>query len=208
MKVTSIIFDLGGVLINLDPERTRQSFIKLGVPHFDQLFTVFKATQLFDDLETGHIDEDTFIKMLQKETANGTTEKDIIDAWNAMLLDFRLESLEFVSQLKEKYPTFLFSNTNIIHYHSFQQTVKETTPYKSVDDLFHKAYYSHEIGRRKPVIDAYRYIINEKGLVAEETLFIDDNINNIQGALEAGLQAMQLFPGERVENKLAFLLKG
>jgi putative hydrolase of the HAD superfamily len=207
MKVSSIIFDLGGVLINLDPERTRQSFIKLGTPHFDQLFTVYKATQLFDDFETGHVDPDTFIKTLQKETAEGTTEQDIIAAWNAMLLDFRLESLNFVNQLKEKYPTFLFSNTNIIHYKSFQQTIKETTPYESVDALFHKAYYSHEIGMRKPVVDAYRYIINEKGLDAEQTLFIDDNKDNIQGAREAGLQTKHLLPGESVEKLLLYLLQ-
>jgi len=206
MHVTSIIFDLGGVLINLDPERTRQSFIKLGTPHFDQLFTVYKSTQLFEDLETGHVDADTFIKTLQKETAKGTTEQDIINAWNAMLLDFRLESLDFVSQLKEKYPTFLFSNTNIIHHKSFQQTIKETTPYSSVDDLFHKAYYSHEIGWRKPVVDAYRYIITEKNLDAGQTLFIDDNKSNIQGAKEAGLQTLHLLPGERVEKVLSFLL--
>ena len=206
MKFTSIIFDLGGVLINLDPERTRRSFIKLGTPHFDQLFTIYKATQLFDDLETGRVDPETFIKTLQKETAKGTTEQNIIDAWNAMLLDFRLESLDFVNQLKEKYPTFLFSNTNIIHYKAFQQSIKETTPYNSVDDLFHKAYYSHEIGWRKPAVDAYRYIITEKSLDPGQTLFIDDTKNNIDGAREAGLQVLQLLPGERVENVLSYLL--
>ena len=206
MQVSSIIFDLGGVLINLDPERTRQSFIKLGTPHFDQLFTMYKATQLFYDLETGHVDSDTFIKTLQKETVKGTSEQDIIDAWNAMLLDFRLESLDFVKQLKAQYPTFLFSNTNIIHQKSFQQTIKETTPYSSVDELFHKAYYSHEIGLRKPVVDAYRYIITEKKLDAGQTLFIDDNKDNIQGAKEAGLQTLHLLPGERVEKVLSYLI--
>jgi glucose-1-phosphatase len=206
MEITSIIFDLGGVLINLDPERTRQSFIKLGTPHFDQLFTVYKSTQLFEDFETGHVDAETFINTLHKETASGTTDQDIIDAWNAMLLDFRVESLHFVNLLKEKYPTFLFSNTNIIHYKAFQQTIRETTPYGSVDDLFRKAFYSHEIGLRKPVVDAYRYIITEKTLEAGQTLFVDDNKDNIEGARKAGLQTMQLFPGERIEKVLNFLL--
>ena len=123
-----------------------------------------------------------------------------------MLLDFRLESLDFVKQLKELYPTFLFSNTNIIHYKSFQQTIKETTPYSSMDELFHKAYYSHEIGRRKPVVEAYRYIITEKNLDAGQTLFIDDNKDNIRGAKEAGLQTLHLLPGERVEKVLSYLL--
>ena len=206
MEITSIIFDLGGVLINLDPERTRQSFIKLGTPHFDQLFTVYKATQLFEDFETGHVDAETFIKTLHKETASGTTDQDIIDAWNAMLLDFRIESLHFVNLLKEKYPTFLFSNTNIIHFKAFQQTIKDTTPYSSVDDLFHKAYYSHEIGLRKPVVDAFRYIITEKKLEAGQTLFVDDNKDNIEGARTAGLQTLHLLPGERIEKVLSYLL--
>jgi len=206
MKFTSIIFDLGGVLINLDPERTRQSFIKLGTPHFDQLFTVYKSTQLFEDFETGHVDAETFINTLHKETASGTTDQDIIDAWNAMLLDFRVESLHFVNLLKEKYPTFLFSNTNIIHFKAFQQTIRETTPYGSVDDLFRKAFYSHEIGLRKPVVDAFRYIITEKTLEAGRTLFVDDNKDNIEGARKAGLQTLHLLPGERIEKVLSYLL--
>lgn len=205
-STSSLIFDLGGVLINLDPERTRQAFIKSGIPHFDQLFTIYKGTQLFDDFETGKVSPELFIQNLQKESNSGATEQQMMDAWNAMLLDFRIESLDFVYRLKEKYPTFLFSNTNIIHYRAFQQSIRETTPYSMVDDLFHKAYYSHEIGHRKPLVEAYRYIITEKGLDAGTTLFIDDNLQNIQGARDAGLQTLHLQPGERVEKKLAYLL--
>ena len=95
---------------------------------------------------------------------------------------------------------------DIADWKAFQQTVKETTPYGSVDHLFHKAYYSHEIGFRKPDVDAYRYIIAEKGLDAGQTLFIDDNKFNIEGAREAGLQTKLLLPGERVEKVLGYLL--
>ena len=161
---------------------------------------------MFDDFETGKVSPELFIQNLQKESNSGATEQQMVDAWNAMLLDFRKESLDFVQRLKEKYPVFLFSNTNIIHYRAFQQSIRETTPYSMVDDLFHKAYYSHEIGHRKPLVEAYRYIITEKGLDAGTTLFIDDNLQNIQGARDAGLQTLHLQPGERVETKLAYLL--
>lgn len=198
-NIKAFIFDLGGVLINLDPGRTRQSFIKLGIPHFDELFTVFRATPLFNNLETGYIEPGSFVDAIREESSLDLAEEDIISAWNAMLLDFRTESLRFVEKLGTRYPAFLFSNTNIIHYRSFQQTLRDTTPYQHLDDLFKKAYYSHEIGLRKPDVDSYRHIINEQQLDAEHTLFIDDNPENITGAEKAGLQTLHLKPFERVE---------
>jgi glucose-1-phosphatase len=206
--VDAVIFDLGGVLLNLAPERTREAFVALGVDHFDELFTVFKATPLFDQLETGQVSPTAFVAALKKEMHAETQDQAIIDAWNAMLLDFRLESLRFVEALKASLPVFLYSNTNSIHYDAFQETLRRTTSYALLDDLFHKAYYSHEIGHRKPDPGGYQHIIREQGLDPGTTLFVDDNAANILGAMATGLQVHHLQPSERVEDLLAGLRNG
>ena len=205
-SVRAVIFDLGGVLINLAPERTRTAFEQLGIVDFDRLFTVYHATPLFDRLETGHVSPAEFIGALRNELPEGVPNEAIVDAWNAMLLDFRIESLRFVESLNAKLPVFLFSNTNLIHHASFQQTLRETTPYPALDALFRKSYYSHEIGHRKPDPGGYLHILDEQGLVAQETLFVDDNARNIEGAGAVGLQTLQLHAGEMVEDKLSQLL--
>lgn len=205
-QVKAIIFDLGGVLINLAPNRTRDAFIELGIPHFEELFTVFKATPLFDDLETGRVQPGEFIQRLQRESQVPLTEKQIVEAWNAMLLDFRLDSLAFIKKLNEQYPVFLYSNTNRIHYESFEAVYRDLHAGQHFNDLFNKAYYSHEIGYRKPEIEGYLHIINDQSLNAGTTLFVDDNAGNIEGARLAGLLTHHLGATERIEDVLRHLI--
>jgi HAD superfamily hydrolase (TIGR01509 family) len=205
-QVNAIIFDLGGVLINLAPNKTRDAFIALGIPHFEELFTVFKATPLFDDLETGRVQPTDFIQKLQQEAEVTISEEQIVSAWNAMLLDFRLDSLDFIRSLREKYPVFLYSNTNRIHYEAFEAVYRDLYPDEHFNDLFNKAYYSHEIGYRKPEIEGYLHIINDQGLSAGNTLFVDDNAGNIEGAKLAGLLTHHLGATKRIENVLTHLV--
>jgi HAD superfamily hydrolase (TIGR01509 family) len=205
-RTRTLIFDLGGVLLDLDPERTRQAFIGLGIPHFDQLFTVHKATELFNRLETGGVEPRLFVETLIREADRPVMAPEIVDAWNAMLLDYRQDSLRFVERLRERYHVLLFSNTNAIHYEAFQRNLRETTPWHRLEDLFHTAYFSHILGRRKPEVTAYEAIIEEQELDPATTLFIDDNLLNVRGAEAAGLMTHHLLPGERVEGILKRLV--
>jgi glucose-1-phosphatase len=205
-RVRAVIFDLGGVLMNLDPDRTRRAMADIGIGHFDQLFTIHKATDLFNRLETGGVEPRLFVDTLMREADRPVTAMDIVDAWNAMLLDFRTESLHVVEKLKQKHHTLLFSNTNAIHYEAFQHTLRETTPWRRLEDLFHTAYFSHILGRRKPEVTAYEAIIEEQELDPASTLFIDDNLQNILGARAAGLMAHHLKEGEKVEEILESLV--
>jgi putative hydrolase of the HAD superfamily len=204
--IKSVIFDFGGVLLDLDMERTRQGFFGLGIAHFDSLFTLYKASELFYDLETGKVQPAAFIEEIKKEAGKPVENKAVVDAWNAMLADFRTESLQFVSRLKNRMPVFLYSNTNIIHHACFSERLKESTPFTDMEELFHKAYYSHEMGMRKPHADGYLHIIREQGLEAGSTLFVDDNSDNIQGAAQVGLQTCLLGPDQRIEKVLAYLI--
>ena len=206
-RINTLIFDLGGVLLNLAPERTRQAMIDLGIGHFEQLFTVHQATDLFNRLETGGVEPRLFVETLIREADRPVTAPEIVDAWNAMLLDFRTESLHFLERLKQTHHVLLFSNTNAIHYEAFQRTIRETTPWRRLEDLFHTAYFSHILGRRKPEVTAYEAIIEEQELDPARTLFIDDNLQNVLGARAAGLMAHHVQPLETIEEILGSMIE-
>ncbi|UAY52035.1 HAD family hydrolase [Ferruginibacter albus] len=197
--VKNIIFDLGGVLLNLDYDKTTNAFKRLGVENFDELFSQFKANDLFEKLETGRISEIFFYETMHDYSGKRLTNKQIETAWNAMLLDFRLESLNFLNSIKDKYNIYLLSNTNSIHYEAFKKILQKQTGKDSINGYFIKAYYSHLIHLRKPYPQAYQYVLNDAALVAEETLFIDDSFNNIETARQLGINTHLLLKEERIE---------
>lgn len=206
-KPSAVIFDFGGVLLNLDLDSTFRAFADLGIPDFKRLFTLYHGSPVFLDLEIGKVEPKTFAEAIIQEIGRPVPEQEIFDAWNAMLADFRQESLFFVDRLRQIMPTYLYSNTNIIHYEVFQRRISETTPYHHLNDLFLRAYYSHEMGMRKPHPEGYLHILNEQGLKASDTLFVDDNADNIAGAKAVGLMTHHLQPEERVETALAWLME-
>lgn len=191
-NIKNIIFDLGGVILNIDHQLTREAFTALGVQHFEQLYNQFKGSRLFDNLETGHITPEGFLAEMKKHVAEGVTDEQIIAAWNAMLLDFPLQRLQLLQQLRQHYGMYLLSNTNAIHLETFNRILQDTRGIPSLSVFFDKAYYSHLMGYRKPDRESYQMVLDENGLKAEETLFIDDTLPNIEGAKVVGLQTLHL----------------
>ena len=198
--IKNIIFDLGGVLLNIDTAKTNAAFERLGVKDFKNNYTLNKADALFDHLETGAITEAAFYDGIRTISGLPLQDKDISAAWNALLLDFRKESLQCLEQLAGKYQLYLLSNTNSIHHRAFHQSFTEETGRSNFDDYFTKAYYSQDIGLRKPGKEIYNFVLKDAGIAAAETLFIDDLLKNIEGAALAGLQTHQLLPTERIEH--------
>ncbi len=194
----NIIFDLGGIFIDIDYPKTEKAFISLGVPNFAELYTQHHANPLFEDLETGRISPEEFYHEFRQASNTALTNEQIRDSWNALLGGFAPEKLEWLEQIKSKYNIYLFSNTNLIHYNCFQQIFRETTHCKNFDDFFIHAYYSHDIGLRKPYPESFTKILETEKLEAAETLFIDDTPKNIEGAKAAGLQTILLTPPNSV----------
>ncbi len=196
--IKNIIFDLGGVLLNIDFNRTGEAFKKLGVKGFDELYSKEAANELFEKLEMGLISNDVFYERVLQYCKPGTSVQEVQQAWNAILVGFRTESVAFLSGLKSRYNLYLLSNTNLVHHVEFSRMYQQQLG-GTLDANFSKAYYSHEMHRRKPYAETYRYVLQQEALSGEETLFIDDAVVNIEGAVEAGLQTHLLLPEERVE---------
>jgi putative hydrolase of the HAD superfamily len=193
LKFNAIIFDLGGVILNIDYTKTINFFKQLGVANFDELYTQAKQNHIFDQFEKGQITEDEFRDYIKTKANVKLSNQQIDDAWNAMLLDLPEHRIHFLEQLKKKYPIYLYSNTNAIHYKAFQNIIKQQ--YGTADlleNIFNDTFYSHLIGLRKPHKEGFLYIIEKHNLKPETTLFIDDTEQHINGGKKVGLKTLWL----------------
>jgi FMN phosphatase YigB (HAD superfamily) len=194
----NIIFDLGGIFMELDYMLTEKAFVDLGVTNFSDLYTQHHANPVFEKLETGEIEPAEFYDVIRNVSGLDLTDDQIKNAWNAMLLTFHPEKLEWLENIKSKYNIYLFSNTNQVHYDCFQEIFYKVTGHNNFDNYFIKAYYSHTLGLRKPYPGAFVEIMKRENLKPEETLFIDDTPKNVEGAKQAGLHTILLQSPETV----------
>lgn len=193
----NIIFDLGGVILNIDYLLTSKAFSALGFIDFDEYYTQKKQSKVFDLFETGKINSEEFIKEFSKEIP-GVNKEQIIEAWNAMLLDLPAERIELIRNLGKRFRVFLLSNTNQIHEDAFRKIVEAQFGNYIFDDVFEETYLSHKIGYRKPNKECFDYVIDRNGLSVEKTIFIDDSIQHVIGARQAGLQSFHLEKGMEI----------
>lgn len=199
-NIKNIIFDLGGVILNIDYTITAEAFKNIGVKNYNELYTQFNQISLFDDLETGKITPDFFRRKIKNLCKLDISDKEIDKAWNAMLLDFPKERLDLLNNLKNKYRLFLLSNTNEIHLIDYQKQLKEKFNINNLSKFFEKEYYSHIEGLRKPNKEIFEMVLEENHLIASETLFIDDSIQHIEGAKLVGINTHHLTNGETINN--------
>lgn len=193
-KVKNIIFDLGGVIINIDYNKSIKAFRKLGKSNSIIEFNQKEQSELFDKLETGNISPEAYRAQLREKYLLEATDEQIDEAWNAMLLDIPKERIDLLLELGKKYRIYLLSNTNAIHLQKFNEIVAHSFTIPNLDSLFEQVYYSHLVGMRKPDAVIFEHVVNENGLQKEETLFIDDSIQHIESAKLAGIQTLHLAP--------------
>lgn len=202
--VKNIIFDFGGVIINVDYNKTIQGFQELGIRNADKLYSQLSQEKLFDLMETGKISTEEFYSELESFFTHKPERTALENAWNAMLLDFPRENMDLLHEIKIHYRTFLLSNTNQVHLDYYFQKLQRNYHLKNMDGFFEKTYYSHLIHRRKPDADTFLYVLKDSGLKAEETLFIDDSPQHVEGARRAGLKAYHLKKGEKIGDIFCF----
>jgi glucose-1-phosphatase len=192
--VKNIIFDLGGVIMDIDVKQTMNAFSKLGLKNIHEYFGHGFAASFFSDHEAGRISDEDFLQEIKNLLHEEVSHGQLVDAWNALLLEFPPDRITLLKELKSKYRLFLYSNTNAIHYSKFSEIYRKTFS-GELEDLFEKAYFSHVLGHRKPEITGFELIIAENGLNPKTTLFVDDALINVEGAIKAGLKGLYLPPG-------------
>ncbi|MEQ8324928.1 MAG: HAD-IA family hydrolase [Vicingaceae bacterium] len=190
--IDNIILDLGGVLLNIDHRITQQAFIDMGIADFDDLYSQSRQNGIFDRYEKGLISTDDFISFIQELFPDEIpSDSAIVQAWNAMILDFPEDRLKMLEELSNNYKVLLLSNTNELHYREFVKIFEESFN-KQISDIVDESYFSHELGMRKPEKDIFEHVLDENNLVPETTLFIDDTKQNIKAAKKLKLKTNYL----------------
>jgi glucose-1-phosphatase len=191
-KIKNIIFDLGGVIINLNTDKTYQQFSRLSGIGLEELKSKSDKSAFFDLYEKGLLTDQEFRNQLRLFLKCEASDSEIDTAWNAMLLDIPQQRIQLLKQLRSNYKLFLLSNTNNIHLQCFTEIVKDTTGLSSLSDCFDRDYYSHLMKMRKPDAEIFQYVLNENNLKPDETLFLDDNQANLRGAASVGIQTFHV----------------
>jgi len=189
-KIKNIIFDLGGVLFDINYRSTVDAYAKIGFLNFDEAYSQANQNKWFDDFEIGQISNSDLRNYLRTKLPTGISDEEMDKAWNAMLIgmpDFKFTTL---SALQPHFKLFLLSNTNSIHLPEVKRMIELQTPGKRLEDYFIKTYYSNEIHRRKPDATTFQFVLDEQQLLAEETLFLDDSIQHIEGAASIGINTI------------------
>lgn len=185
--IKNIIFDLGDVFIDLDHSNSKEELLKLGIDKFSDDMMAINY-----QYDKGLVSTSEFIAYYTNIFSDKTSDE-LIDSWNSILIDFPKHRLTFLENLPNKYRLFLLSNTNELHIEYFKSQAGYDF-YSRFVNCFEKIYYSHIINCSKPDKNAFRLIIEENNLDASKTLFVDDNLENIESASMLGIETWHIDP--------------
>jgi len=198
LKLTNyrnIIFDFGGVIINIDPQLTVKAFMELCNDLSKNEANRVIKDPLFRQFEKGMISESQLrsgiYKILNIESLQFTDEE-FDRAWNAMILDLPKSRLDLLLTLSAEHRIFLLSNTNSIHMRKVSEVVQDTIQKDSINHYFENTYYSYLIGMQKPDREIFDFVLKENNLHPDETIFLDDFPENFSGAKEAGIDTLEV----------------
>ena len=192
-QIKAIIFDLGGVIVDLDWNDCIQNFKNIGIDQMDKLISTTLQRGFILDYELGLISSAEFRDEVRKYATKEITDNEIDFAWKSLVVSIPPQKLDLLKKLKSKYKVFMLSNTNEM---SFQKCVDEmyNVNGNTIDDFFDKCYLSYKMHLNKPNADIFEAVLKDAGFKAEECLFLDDGIHNIETAKSLGMQTKFVEP--------------
>jgi glucose-1-phosphatase len=199
-KIETIIFDFGGVIIDIDPELTMKEFGKLGARKLDAEHMNEFVTNIIRKFEKGILTPESFRRRASEFLGIKVSDQEFDDAWNALLYDIPQKRIKAIEDAKKHYQIFLLSNSNEIHYDLYVRDLQLRFGYHEFDELFDKSYFSFDMHLAKPDSLVYEFILNQHDLDPSKTLFIDDNKENIIPAQKLGMCTYHLEKPEKLRN--------
>jgi putative hydrolase of the HAD superfamily len=190
-EIKTIIFDLGGVILDLSVDHTLQSFSELSGLDKARVKELFQKSPGFEAYEKGLIGDEEFRDVVRTTFSVQATDAQLDESWNAMLRSIPQKKLDLLLRLKNEFTVFLLSNTNNIHL-SYVNGSMLPVGEKSLDRYFHRSYYSHLMKMRKPDAEIFEQVVKDNNLNPAHTLFLDDNADNVAGAKSVGIQTVHV----------------
>lgn len=198
--IRNIIFDFGGVVLDIDPELTKQELLNLGVKNVELFNTPEFRDGVIGKFERGILTPEGFRQKVRETLGTDISDQKIDDAWNALLFDIPKERIAVIEAVRNHYKTFLLSNSNEIHYDVYVRDLQLRFGYREFDQLFEKSYFSFDLHMSKPNPEMFEFVLNQHQLVPSETLFIDDTLDHIMAARRLGLITYHLQKPERLRD--------
>ena len=187
-KIKNVIFDLGGVLINLDFDSCLNAFRTAGFTNIEEQVRQMQGNGVFSRFELGEISPEEFRDAIRKEADESLTDRKIDDMWNLMLLNIPREKLDLLLELRERDMVYLlrdYAGEEMFNYRGFR-----------ADDFFEDTFLSFKMHLAKPDKAIYEKVMKEANILPEETFFIDDSETNCRAAAALGIQTHHYHIGE------------
>lgn len=191
-NIELLIFDLGGVIINLHVERTISAFSKLSGKPEEEVLSAYEEAPYFKTHEKGLISDADFRDSLRNDLDFDASDDAVDEAWSAMLGTIPAKRVMQVQELSKKYTCVVLSNTNAIHEKAFHRILNQSSSYNHLNKLFHEVHFSHEWNMRKPDAEIYEKILKHHGLAGAQCLFMDDGEHNLTAAAQLGIHTLHI----------------
>lgn len=188
--IKNIVFDLGGVIMTLDPAEALRRFKALGLSDAERYLDAYTQSGIFGNLEEGKITAEDFRSKLSSLTGHELTFDECKHAWLGYRKDVPQRNLDLLKELRAKgYRLILLSNTN-----PFMMDWALSSEFdgkgSSLNDYFDALYLSYRLGIMKPAPDFFRQVLDNENILPEETLFVDDGPRNVEAAGKLGFITM------------------
>ncbi len=204
-QIKNIVFDFGGVIVNISRDAAVKKFVEIGVANADELLDAYHQTGLFLEVEDGTLTAEEFRKKLSAVAGKELTYEEVLQGWLGFMTDIPLYRLDYLLELRKKYNLYILSNTNPFIM-GWARSADFTSAGKPLDYYFDKIYTSYEVKEVKPNRGIFEYMINDAALLPRETLFVDDGSANIKMGKELGMHTFQPINGEDWRDDLSALL--
>lgn len=196
--INTFIFDLGGVIINLDEKDSYNSLGKIIGKSFSEIQSLVSQSDIFIQHEKGLITDEGFRKGINYLFQCNLFDHQIDSAWNAMLKDIPIERLELLLALRKNHKVIILSNTNAIHIRKFNSILNKVSSENSLNHFADHVFFSHQLNMRKPDIEIYEEVLKRSNSIATESVFMDDKLENLQSANSIGIKTFHITKPDKI----------
>ena len=192
----ALLFDLGGVVIQIDFARAIQAWAKAGGVPASQVHARFSLDAGYEAHERGEIEPAAYCAHLRQMLGLDLADEHLLSGWNQIFVGEVAEVGALLARLAKTHPLYAFSNTNVAHRMFWQ------VRYAGILEPFAQIFCSCDLGTRKPSPAAFLQVASRIDIAPARIVFFDDHPDNVRGAREAGLRAHEVHSAEDIRAAL------